>query len=311
MSDTRDNHQVSRVSVSSHASGSESESQIDVPSIRDGELSQPADSLRKQHSKRGGSHASTSDPRRFTVAASKFHPVSLEGAGPRAQHQRRPVMEGGTIPKRRARSSTVRETALLILIPAIIVVLCRLFIFDLYVIPSGSMMDTLQVGDRIITSKLTPSVGSLKRGDIVVFKDPANWLGDETNGSNPFNTEYLVKRLIGLPGDHVKCCTASGNITINGEPIYESSYIRPGVSPSTIAFDVTVTKDHIFVLGDNRSNSADSRYHSNDGANGLVPISDVAGVAKFVYWPLNHFSHLARPDSVFANVPDPSTNTTE
>jgi signal peptidase I len=218
-------------------------------------------------------------------------------------------MEGGTIPKRRARSSSVREYALLILIPALIVVLSRLFLFDMYVIPSGSMMDTLQVGDRIITSKVAVSASTLKRGDIVVFKDPANWLGDETNGSNPFNTEYLVKRLIGLPGDHVKCCTASGNITINGESIYESSYIRPGVSPSTIAFDVTVTKDHIFVLGDNRSNSADSRYHSNDGANGLVPISDVAGVAKFVYWPLNHFSHLARPDSVFAKVPDPSTNT--
>lgn len=210
------------------------------------------------------------------------------------------------MPRRRATSSSIRETVILILIPAIIVVLCRVFLFDLYVIPSGSMMDTLQVGDRIITSKLSPSPVSLKRGDVVVFKDPANWLGTETNGASPYDSEYLVKRLIGLPGDRVQCCNAKGQISINGTPIEESSYIRPGVEPSSIVFDVTVTKDHIFVLGDNRANSADSRYHANDGANGLVPISDVAGVAKFVYWPLNHFTHLSRPDSVFAHVPNPS-----
>ncbi|MCI1901536.1 MAG: signal peptidase I [Bifidobacteriaceae bacterium] len=213
-------------------------------------------------------------------------------------------MEGSAIPKRRSRSSSVREILLLILIPALIVVLARVFVADLYVIPSGSMMNTLQVGDRIITSKLSPTPFSLKRGDVIVFKDPANWLGSESEGSSIFSSEYLVKRLIGMPGDRVQCCNASGKITINGVAIDETSYIRPGVAPSSMTFDVTVTKDHLFVLGDNRSNSADSRYHSDDGANGLVPISDVAGVAKFVYWPLNHFKHLSRPDAVFANVPD-------
>lgn len=212
-------------------------------------------------------------------------------------------MEGSAIPKRRSRSSSVREILLLILIPALIVVLARVFVADLYVIPSGSMMNTLQINDRIITSKLSPKIFQLKRGDVIVFKDPANWLGSESEGSL-FSSEYLVKRLIGLPGDHVKCCTAGGQITINGVAINETSYIRAGVAPSTIPFDVTVTKDHLFVLGDNRSNSADSRYHANDGADGLVPVSDVAGVAKFVYWPLNHFTHLTRPDSVFAKVPD-------
>jgi signal peptidase I len=244
------------------------------------------------------------DPRRVTVATSKFHPVSLNEAGPRAQHQRRPVMEGSAIPKRRSRSSSVRELLLLILIPALIVVLARVFVADLYVIPSGSMMNTLQINDRIITSKLSPKIFQLKRGDVIVFKDPANWLGSESEGSSLFSSEYLVKRLIGLPGDHVKCCTAGGQITINGVAIDETSYIRPGVEPSTIPFDITVMKDHLFVLGDNRSNSADSRYHANDGAEGLVPVSDVAGVAKFVYWPLSHFTHLSRPDSVFAKVPD-------
>lgn len=217
-------------------------------------------------------------------------------------------MENSGSPKRRSKKSSVREMVLLILIPALIVILGRVFIADVYMIPSASMTDTLQVGDRIITSKLSPKIFELKRGDIIVFKDPANWLGEETEGAGLFSTEYLVKRLIGLPGDHVQCCTANGQISVNGTAIDETSYIRPGVQPSSMAFDVTVTKDHLFVMGDNRSNSADSRYHTDDGAGGLVPVSDVTGVAKFVYWPLNHLAHLARPDAVFADVPDPQTD---
>lgn len=228
--------------------------------------------------------------------------VSTQGAGPRAQHQRRPVPEKNGSPKRRSARSSIRETLLLILIPILIVVLARVFVADMYVIPSSSMTDTLQVGDRIITSKLSPKFFDLKRGDIIVFKDPANWLGDETENSGLFSDQYLVKRLIGLPGDRVRCCTAGGNVTINGTAIDETSYIRPGVEPSSITFDVTVTQGYLFVMGDNRENSADSRYHINDGADGLVPISDVAGVAKFVYWPLNRIHYLSRPDSVFANV---------
>ena len=150
----------------------------------------------------------------------------------------------------------------------------------------------------------------VKRGDIIVFEDPANWLGSESEGSGPLGKQYLIKRAIGLPGDHVACCTASGQVTVNGVAIDETPYLRPGEQPSLITFDITVTDGHLFVMGDNRSHSADSRLHSDDGSNGLVPIDDVVGVAKLVYWPFSRIHLLSRPDAVFASVPDEATSTT-
>ncbi len=78
--------------------------------------------------------------------------------------------------------------------------------------------------------------------------------------------------------------------------------------PSRIPFDITVTPDHLWVMGDNRSDSADSRYHIDDGvSNGMVPIANVQGVAEAIYWPLNHWSSLHRPDDVFEDVPSPTS----
>lgn len=235
------------------------------------------------------------DPRRTRVPISEYHEVSVEGAGLRAKHQRRPPE---VVP---SKSSEIRDWILILLIPILVVAFLRLFVAQNYIIPSRSMADTLQVNDRIITSKLAPSLFELKRGDVIVFKDPANWLGQETGGV--FGSEYLVKRLIGLPGDRVQCCNASGQVTINGTAIDETGYIRPGVDPSSIPFDITVSEGHLFVMGDNRANSADSRYHYDDGANGLVPVEDVAGVAKIVYWPIGRIQLIGRHDDVFANVP--------
>ena len=186
----------------------------------------------------------------------------------------------------------------------LVVVLLRMFVFGLYVIPSGSMKDTLQIGDRVLTSKLSPKLFPVERGDVVVFQDPANWLGAESGSGSPLDRQYLIKRAIGLPGDHVACCTAGGQVTVNGVAIDESSYLRPGEQPSLITFDVTVTEGHLFVMGDNRSHSADSRLHADDGANGLVPIDDVVGVGKLVYWPFGRFHGIGRPSDVFAEVPD-------
>lgn len=186
-------------------------------------------------------------------------------------------------------------------IPVLVVLLLRLFIFGFFSIPSGSMMDTIEIGDRVITTQLTPTVFGLQRGDVIVFNDPAHWLQQESsqNGSD----QVLIKRLIGLPGDTVACNGAGSPVTINGVPINESSYIRPGVDPSGFAFNVKVTPGHLFVLGDNRANSADSRYHQNDGAQGLVPISDVLGKGLFTYWPLNRLGTLNDHHDVFKNVP--------
>lgn len=196
---------------------------------------------------------------------------------------------------------TWRDLVVWCAIPILIVILLRVFLFGMYVIPSKSMEDTIMPGDRVVTTKLAPKVVSLKRGDIVVFKDPANWLAAEQTGNS---TEYLIKRLIGLPGDVVACEGNGAPVTINGVAIDESSYIKPGTAPSAFAFKTTVTEGHVFVLGDNRANSADSRFHQDDGDDGLVPISDVVGVAFARYWPLNRIGWLSAHHDVFADVPD-------
>jgi signal peptidase I (EC:3.4.21.89). Serine peptidase. MEROPS family S26A len=135
----------------------------------------------------------------------------------------------------------LRDTLVWCGIPIIIVLLIRIFLLGFYVIPSGSMMNTIEPGDRVITSKLTPKVFDLKRGDVVVFKDPDHWLQQED--SSKLGGDYLIKRLIGLPGDTVACEGPGKPITINGVAIDESAYIRPDVDPSSFAFNVTVTAD--------------------------------------------------------------------
>lgn len=193
-------------------------------------------------------------------------------------------------------------------IPILIVALIRVFLVGFYVIPSGSMRDTIEIGDKVITSKLTPKLFDLKRGDIVVFHDPANWLSAESGSSGD---DYLIKRLIGLPGDTVECAGAGEPVKVNGVAIDETSYIRSGVDPSLIPFRVKVTAGHIFVMGDNRSRSADSRYHPDDGDHGLVPISKVVGVGLARFWPLNRIGLLDSHHDVFRDVPDRSASASE
>lgn len=202
-----------------------------------------------------------------------------------------------------ARPFGLRDFLLYCGIPVLVVALLRIVVFGVYMIPSGSMMDTIEVGDRIVTSKLVTRTTGLKRGDVIVFHDPANWLSDE---GSAIGGKYLIKRLIGMPGDVVSCKGAGYPVTINGVAVDESSYIRPGVDPSSFAFSVTVTSGHVFVMGDNRANSADSRYHQDDGDDGLVPISDVVGVGLVTFWPLNRIGVLESHHEVFRNVPDGS-----
>lgn len=195
---------------------------------------------------------------------------------------------------------TLRDILLWCVLPVLIVLGLRLFVFGLYAIPSGSMENTIMPGDRVITTHLSPRPIALRRGDIVVFKDPANWLANE---GATHNSDRLIKRLIGLPGDTVECAGGGAPIVINGVPIDESAYLKPGVEPSRSAFSVTVPAGRLFVLGDNRANSADSRAHTNDGAQGLVPVSDVEGVAFVRYWPLNRVGWLSAHHDVFRAVP--------
>ena len=195
---------------------------------------------------------------------------------------------------------TLRDILLWCVLPVLIVLGLRLFVFGMYAIPSGSMENTIMPGDRVITTRLSPRPIALRRGNIIVFKDPANWLANE---GATHNSDRLIKRLIGLPGDTVECAGGGAPIVINGVPIDESAYLKPGVEPSRSAFSVTVPAGRLFVLGDNRANSADSRAHTNDGAQGLVPVSDVEGVAFVRYWPLNRVGWLSAHHDVFRDVP--------
>lgn len=149
-----------------------------------------------------------------------------------------------------------------------------------YIVPSASMETTLMTNDRIFATVIHGQ-WEPQRGKIVIFKDTENWL--EKN-----DTEYLVKRVIGLPGDTISCCTEDGKLLVNGEP-YNEEYIIDG---SNMAFEEqTVPEGYLFMLGDNREFSADSRYHINEGTQ-FIPISSVESTVAFRYWPLSSFGNI-------------------
>ena len=202
----------------------------------------------------------------------------------------------------------------------------RAWVGQMFIIPSGSMENTLKINDRVAVSKLT----DFKRGDIVVFTDPGNWLQMPPEARTGYKkvledvgllpstaTNHLIKRVIGLPGDDVKCCDVQGRITVNGVALDESSYLYSSngvqVQPAAVPFEVVVPAGRIFVLGDHRNASGDSRCHladiSNDGqpqgADAFVPISDVVGPAVAIVAPLDRIRLLTVPKT-FKNIPDPT-----
>ena len=184
-----------------------------------------------------------------------------------------------------------------------------------FYIPSASMNDTLVENDRILVEKVSTwgSAGP-ERGDVVVFADPGGWLdpglspqpgpvarGLETIGLYPAGG-HLVKRVIGVGGDRVVCCDPRGRVTLNGVPLVETSYLAPGQKPSLIEFDVKVADGYVWVQGDNRSSSADSRVHLGDPGGGQVPVDDLVGQVFAVVWPLGHAGLLDTP-ATFGSVP--------
>lgn len=225
--------------------------------------------------------------------------------------------------KKRRWTSVILEFLTVISVALLISVILKTFFIQAFEIPSESMEDTFIPGDRIVVNKLANDADDLNRGDIVVFLDPGNWLADvpapdrpawqqtiqtigEAIGLLPQNAgDHLVKRIIGLPGDNVACCTGEGLLTINGEPITET-YIKPGVDPSNQEFDVTVPSGHVWVMGDNRSNSQDSRYHQVVDGTGFVPIKNIEGRAWLRILPFDRFGTLGDAGDVFDNVPDPA-----
>lgn len=212
----------------------------------------------------------------------------------------------------------LRETAIIVVSALVLSALVRAFLIQAFFVPSSSMEDTLLVSDRIIASKITTSIGGVSRGEIVVFKDPGGWLPEPPPpegglrgalrtaltfiGLVPSDSgKDLVKRVIGLGGDRVVCCDAQGRITVNGQPLDEPYIIAP---TTQVLFDVTVPADSMFVMGDNRGNSRDSRFHLEVNS-GAVPLENTVGRVVLVVWPFNRFATEPIPD-VFGTVPEPS-----
>lgn len=216
----------------------------------------------------------------------------------------------------------LKEVAIIGVIALFISFLIKTFIAQAFWIPTGSMEQTLIRGDRVVVSKITAGPLAVERGDIAVFEDPGGWLpptqppdygavlnpvvdGLEFVGLMPSSDgSHLIKRVIGVGGDHIVCCDDHGRITVNGQPL-EETYLFPGDVPSLDEFDVVVPEDHYWMMGDHRSNSRDSRHHDDGSGNGgAVPADRMVGRSMVLIWPVNRLDWFDGARDVFADVPD-------
>jgi signal peptidase I len=205
-----------------------------------------------------------------------------------------------------------RDLSIIVIAALILTILLKAFVVQVFSIPSGSMENTLLPGDRILVNKMVYRFRPIDRGDIVVFSGSGSWDPPTQGPSNPFarfwddvtslvgiagpGTDY-VKRVIGVPGDHVVCCNALGQVTVNGVALSEKSYIYPGAAPSQIRFNITVPPGRLWVMGDNRADSDDSRYRTGDPGGGTIPESAVVGRAFLIIWPLSRITDLPIPNT--------------
>jgi signal peptidase I len=209
------------------------------------------------------------------------------------------------------KGSVLREFPILVIVALAVSLVIKSFLVQFFYIPSGSMENTLQINDRVAVNKIPFISKSIDRGDVVVFRDPSNWLpepyADNQNKviakikeglvlvgvlPNPAK-QYLVKRVIGVAGDNV--VGKDGIVTINGKETDEP-YIFAGNKPSELDFNVTVPKGKIWVMGDHRGASADSRYHQDDVNNGFVPESKVTGRVVGIIWPIKNIGTVPSQD---------------
>ena len=211
-----------------------------------------------------------------------------------------------------------KELPILVVVALVLALLIKTFLVQAFSIPSGSMENTLQVGDRVLVDKLTPHFGDKpSRGQVVVFHDPGNWLSDEPTAPQSSNSvirglqdvlswiglmpsaneKDLIKRVIAVGGDTVSC-KGTGPVYVNGKPLTEP-YIYPGATPcgDKNFGPFKVPANSIWVMGDHRNDSLDSRYHMDEPGGGSVPDSDVVGRAIVVAWPISHWSTLPIPDT--------------
>jgi signal peptidase I len=255
------------------------------------------------------------------------HPAGDETADPSTRPQNPTGPDPDASGAQRA-WSLLREVAGILVASILVSLFVKTFIVQAFFVPSGSMEPTLHgcagcFNDRVLVNKQTGLLGGIHRGDVVVFHDSDGWLppaltsGDQGGlhealvfiGLAPSNAESnLVKRVIGVGGDTVE--GRGGKVYLNGTPLTEP-YVFPGNHASDITFKVTVPPDKLWVMGDHRSESADSRFHQGDPGKGFVPVSEVVGRAFVIAWPLDRAGTLNRPstfDQPVGSVPPGSVN---
>jgi len=215
--------------------------------------------------------------------------------------------------RRKRHRSFWRELPILIVIALGLTLLIKSFAVQAFYIPSSSMENTLKIGDRVLVNKIVYHLRGIHRGDVVVFSGLDSWdptVPQAAASSNPIRRfadwigsaigvaageKDYVKRVVGLPGDHVQCCDAHGRVTVNGVPLSEQPYLYPGNAPSLVRFDTTVPAGELWVMGDHRAVSYDSREHRGDPGGGAIPESKVIGRAFVVVWPLDRLAILPIP----------------
>jgi signal peptidase I len=225
--------------------------------------------------------------------------------------------------KKSRRVSGWRELPILIVVALTIALVIKSFVVQPFFIPSSSMEDTLLIGDKVLVNKLLYHFRSIQPGDIIVFNGDGSWNPNPTPAASNSNflarayddtlgklfhsiaglfgtpvgqTDY-IKRVIGTPGDHVVCCNAQGLVTVNGVPLHEESYLFPGAAPSQIKFNIVVPAGRLWVMGDNRSVSDDSRLRMSDPGQGTIPENKVIGRAFVIVWPPSRWRILSIPST--------------
>lgn len=209
------------------------------------------------------------------------------------------------------KGSFLRELPIIVVSALIVSIVVKTFLLHFFYIPTGSMENTLQIGDRIAVNKFGALFSEVKRGEVVVFGDPDKWLGEiqQSTDSKPIAMiksglitvgvlpdpakQYLIKRVIGVGGDNVTCCDENEKLQVNGISIDEP-YIYNGDKPSETKFNVEVPQGFIWVMGDHRAASADSRYQTDSAHGGMVPLSKVVGRATFIVWPIKNIAIIEK-----------------